>query len=488
MIQPESSGVLEPVSANAVHDGSRSVVPEESFITRPVPCVLIVDDIPAARKTLDSLLKTEGYRLHFAANGAEALDAAVKFKPDLILLDVMMPEMDGFEVCRRMRAIPEISEVPLIMVTALDDRASRIKGLEAGADDFLSKPIDWTELRARVRTILRLNRYRLLYSQRRRYELLIRLSPDGIVMVNATGGILLANDAAEALLISQGTSDVFRGRLQGFLVETEVERFLDAFDRVISGKVPLERLETWLHRDGDTPPVAVEVSLGRHEWEELPAVQCIIRDITGRKEAELERNRLYREVTNAYDVTIETLALALELRGRDMGGHGRRVAEMTVKVAEAMGISDDELINIRRGAYLHDIGKIAIPDNILHKPGPLTAEEWTIMRRHPDVACEILSQISFLRPATVIPCSHHEKWDGSGYPRGLRGEEIPLAARIFSVVDVWDALSSERVYEPAWPEEKVIAYCREHSGKHFDPRVVEVFLNILEKCSFSTSN
>ena len=453
-----------------------------------VPCVLIVDDTPAARKTLESLLKTEGYRLEFASSGVEALKAAARLKPDLILLDVMMPEMDGYEVCRQLRVAPEISQVPIIMVTALDDRASRLRGLEAGADDFLAKPIDWAELRARTRTIIRLNRYRLLYAQRSRYELLIRLSPDGIVMVSAAGRILLTNEAAEALLIPGGEgTDICGSSLQGFLLESESARFFEAFVRVISGQAPLERLETWLQREGDTPPVAVEISLGRHEWEELPAVQCLIRDITGRKEAELERSRLYRELTDAYDVTIETLALALELRGRDMGGHGRRVADMTVKVARGMGIDEDEIINIRRGAFLHDIGKIAIPDSILHKPGPLSAEEWTVMRRHPEVACELLSQISFLRPAVVIPGFHHEKWDGSGYPRGLRGEDIPLPARIFAVVDVWDALSSERVYEPAWPVERVVAYCRDHSGSHFDPRVVDAFLEVLKKESSAST-
>ncbi len=446
-----------------------------------VPTVLIVDDTLSARRTLESLLKTEGYRLLFAASGAEAPVVAVREKPDLILLDVMMPDMDGYEVCRQLRVTPELSEVPIIMVTALDDRASRLRGLEVGADDFLSKPIDWAELRARTRTIIRLNRYRLLSAQRQRYELLIRLSPDGIVMLNAAGGIILTNEAAEALLIPLGNRALRGAPLQLFLLETEQARFLEAFDRVISGQAPLERLETWLLESADTHPVAVEISLGRHQWEEHPAVQCLVRDISGRKAAELERNRLFKEVTSAYDVTIETLALALELRGKDMGGHGRRVAKMSVRIAEIMGLGEEEIVNIRRGAFLHDIGKIAIPDEILHKPGPLSAEEWTIMRRHPDVACELLAQISFLRPAIVIPCCHHEKWDGSGYPRGLRGEEIPLAARIFAIVDVWDALSSERVYEPAWPEPKVIAYCRNHSGSHFDPRVVEVFLDILEK-------
>ena len=457
-------------------------------MTHAVPCVLIVDDTPAARKTLESLLKTEGYRLAFASSGVEALEVAAQLKPDLILLDVMMPEMDGYEVCRRIRSMPEISDVPIIMVTALDDRASRLRGLDLGADDFISKPIDWAELRARTRTIIRLNRHRTLSAERRRYELLIRLSPDGIVMTDIMGKLTLANDAAEALLIPAGNHLLCGARLQEFLLETERDRFSDSFVRVISGQLPVERLETWLQREGDAPPVAVEISLGRLNWEGNPALQCLIREITGRKEAELERDRLFQDLTKAYDVIIETLALALELRDNDMGGHGRRVAEMSVRVARAMGVSEEELTHIRRGAFLHDIGKIAIPDTILHKPGPLSAEEWMIMRRHPGVACELLSQIGFLRPAVAIPCCHHEKWDGSGYPLGLSGEDIPLAARIFSVVDVWDALSSERVYEGAWLEKEVIAYCRTHSGSHFDPQVVTVFLKVLgEEASPATS-
>lgn len=451
-------------------------------MSHAVPTVLIVDDTPSARKTLESLLKTEGYRLAFTASGAEALACAPQLQPDLILLDVMMPEMDGFEVCRHLRATPEISEVPIIMVTALDDRASRLRGLEAGADDFLSKPIDWAELRARSRTITRLNRYRRLSAERGRYELLIELSPDGIVMVDAAGGVVMANRAAEDLLrVPEGRSTLCGAPLQGFLTEPECARFQDSFARVISGTAPVERLETWLCRGAEAPPVPVEISLGRHEWEELPAVQCLIRDITERKEAEQERNRLFQELTRAYDVTIETLALALELRDRERGDSGRRVADMTVRIAEAMGIGSEEITHIRRGAFLHDIGKIAIPDTILRKPGPLSADEWTVVRRHPVVAGDLLSQVNFLRQATAIPCCHHEKWDGSGYPRGLRGEEIPLAARIFAVVDVWDALSSDRVYGRAWPREKVIAYCRDNAGSHFDPRVVAVFLEILEQ-------
>lgn len=184
------------------------------------------------------------------------------------------------------------------------------------------------------------------------------------------------------------------------------------------------------------------------------------------------------ELVLAYDTTLEGWSKALDLRDKETEGHTLRVTEMTLRLARAMGISETEQVHVRRGALLHDIGKMGIPDTILLKPGRLNEEEWEIMRRHPVYAYDLLSPIAFLRPALDIPYCHHEKWDGTGYPRGLRGEEIPLAARIFAVVDVWDALLSDRPYRPAWPKEKVREYILEQAGKHFDPKVVEVFLKL----------
>lgn len=180
----------------------------------------------------------------------------------------------------------------------------------------------------------------------------------------------------------------------------------------------------------------------------------------------------------AYDTTLEGWSRALDLRDKETEGHTRRVTQLTLEMARALGIEQDELVHIRRGALLHDIGKMGIPDNILLKPGPLTDGEWTIMREHPRYAYELLAPIRFLRPALDIPYCHHERWDGSGYPRGLRGEQIPLAARIFSVVDVWDALTSDRPYRAGWSSERTAAYLRERAGTHFDPAMVEAFLSI----------
>ncbi len=192
----------------------------------------------------------------------------------------------------------------------------------------------------------------------------------------------------------------------------------------------------------------------------------------------LERSNL--ELTLAYDETIEGWSRALDLRDRETEGHTRRVTELTLRLAQQFGLKPSDMLHLRRGALLHDIGKIAIPDHILLKPGPLTDEEWTIMRQHPQYAYDFLSSIEYLRPALDIPYCHHEKCDGSGYPRGLKGEEIPLAARIFAVADVWDALTSHRPYRPAWSREQALEYIRSQAGKHFDPQVVEAFLRIIE--------
>ena len=322
--------------------------------------ILIVDDTPVGRDTLEALLYKQGYSLEFASNGPETLVKAEELMPDLILLDVMMPGMNGFEVCTRLRENPLIAEVPVIMVTALDDQSSRVKGIEAGADDFITKPFNRVELRARVKTILRLNRYRRLQDER-------------------------------SLLISA-----------------------------------LENLQS------------------------------------------------------AYDETIRGWGYALDLRDDETQGHSRRVTELTEKVAIEIGIPEEEIIHIKRGAILHDIGKIGIPDSILLKNGPLSEEEWEIMKQHPVHGFDMLSRIEYLKPALDIPYCHHERWDGSGYPRGLEGEEIPLAARIFAIVDVWDALNSDRPYRLKWPRKKIKDHIQEQSGKHFDPAIVQPFLDLVE--------
>jgi putative nucleotidyltransferase with HDIG domain len=219
----------------------------------------------------------------------------------------------------------------------------------------------------------------------------------------------------------------------------------------------------------------------------------IATDVTARKQAELEWERAQRDIIrlngelsnaydstlSAYDATIEGWSRALDLRDKETEGHSHRVTELTLRLARVFGFDEHQLAHIRRGSLLHDIGKMGIPDQILLKPGPLTEDEWEIMRRHPVYAYEMLRPIEFLRPALAIPYAHHEKWDGTGYPRGLRGEEIPLEARLFAVVDVWDALSSDRPYRKAWPIQQVVSHMHSLEGTHFEPEVVQAFLSLV---------
>ena len=187
----------------------------------------------------------------------------------------------------------------------------------------------------------------------------------------------------------------------------------------------------------------------------------------------------HTQLIQSYDETLEGWAKALELRDKETEGHSRRVTDLAVRLAAEMGFQDQALINIRRGALLHDIGKMGIPDAILHKNGLLDEEEWKIIRCHPQGGYDLVKQIDFLAPALEIPLAHHEKWDGSGYPRGLKGEEIPMAARIFAVVDVFDAMTNDRPYRKAMPRAEVIQYLKEQSGIHFNATVVDMFIRVL---------
>jgi HD-GYP domain-containing protein (c-di-GMP phosphodiesterase class II) len=187
------------------------------------------------------------------------------------------------------------------------------------------------------------------------------------------------------------------------------------------------------------------------------------------------------QLSKIYEETIEGWSKAIEMRDKEMEGHSQRVVDLTLELARKCGVDENDMIDIRRGAMLHDIGKIAIPDPILFKPGKLSEEEWLVMRKHPVYAKEFLSPITFLKKSIDIPFCHHEHWDGSGYPRGLKGNEIPLAARIFTIIDVWDALCSDRCYRPAWSQTDAKDYIITQSGKMFDPNIVEQFIFMLEE-------
>ncbi len=309
-----------------------------------------------------------------------------------------------------------------------------------------------------------------------RYRSLVEQSPEA-VFVFAEGRFVYVNAAMVTLLAAKSAEELIGRDNLDFVHPESLALVRERAAHNEAGRAnPLMQMK-YLRLDGSV--IDVEAVSSAIIYEGKAAGQVLVRDITERKCAEESILALNTDLLHAYDATIEGWSRALDLRDHETEGHSRRVTEMTLRLAQAIGIPSTEMLHVRRGALLHDIGKMGVPDAVLLKPGPLNDAEWEIMRRHPALAQEMLAPAEFLRPALEIPYCHHEKWDGTGYPRGLRGEEIPLPARLFALVDVWDALSSDRPYRPAWPPERILDHLRGLAGTHFDPALVTVFLRLL---------
>ena len=336
--------------------------------------VMVVDDEILNRKLIQAMLKPQGYEVILAEDGADCLARVEENPPDLILMDIMMPQMNGFEVVARLKSDPKLVTIPIVMVTALQDINDRVKALEVGADDFLTKPVDRMELRARVRSLLKVKAYN---------------------------------------------------------------------DHMTNYQLELER----------------EVAA---RTEELRLAHSKLRD------ASLE--------------TIFRLSRAAEYKDEDTGAHIISMSRISAYLTERLGHNPTVVESILYASPMHDIGKLGIPDSILTKNGPLNDEEWAIMRMHPIYGGQILegSEIGFLSLGEIIALTHHEKWDGSGYPRGLAGTQIPLAGRIVAVADVFDALRSKRPYKPPLTIEQTLDIIRAGRGTHFDPKVVDTLLDNID--------
>jgi putative two-component system response regulator len=339
------------------------------------PVILVVDDHVQNIELLEAYLIPQGYEIIRAGNGKDALTIVAGNEIDLMLLDVMMPGMDGFEVIRRVRQGEKTRLLPIILVTALQEKEDRIKGIEAGCDDFISKPVDKMELLARVRSLLKVKAY---------------------------------ND----LMLNYRTE-----------LESEVT------DRTEQLKRALVRIKT----------------------------------------ASLD--------------TIYRLSMASEYKDEETGAHIKRMSRYSAAVARCIGLDENTTETILYAAPMHDLGKIGIPDQILMKPTKLDSTEWKIMKMHTVIGAKILqgSDAEFIQLGETIAHSHHEKWDGSGYPNGEKGKEISIAGRIVAVADVFDALTSKRPYKEPFPIEKSLAIVKEARGTHFDPDVVDAFFAIQDE-------
>ncbi len=340
--------------------------------------VMVVDDVPGNLKILQDKLQTRGYRVLAFPNGRRALDAAAKNPPDLILLDIKMPDMDGFEVCRQLKADDTLKDIPVLFISAMTETREKVKALSVGGVDYVTKPIQEVELHARVETHLRLRK-----------------------------------------------------------MQQDLDTYNNYLEELVQEKV--------------------------------------------------------REISESQQSTIVAMANLAEHRDEETGQHIKRTQNFCRLLAEHLGTHSDYkdgideafMGSIYQAAPLHDIGKVGIADNILLKPGKLTAEEFEIIKTHTLIGANTLKGVqeeypnnAFINMGVDIARSHHEKWDGSGYPDGLKGEDVPLCGRIMALADVYDALRSKRPYKPAFSHEKSFGIIMEGAGQHFDPRVVEAFKSL----------
>jgi len=302
------------------------------------------------------------------------------------------------------------------------------------------------------------------------------LLQESIVLLDSNADIEFANLAFLNLMGSHDLKNFLGQAFTTFISADFAGLFNDFLEFMKTSENAVGPIELELLLNPTTRLVA-QITLSPAKFPGGSFTFVTVRDVTEWNATQSELVSAHMELEQSYSATLEGWGRALELRDIESEGHTRRVAQVAVDLAIDMSLSVDQIQHIRRGALLHDIGKIAIPDSILLKPGPLTPDEWVVMKLHPVYAYELLKPIPYLKHALAIPYNHHEKWDGSGYPLGLKGEDIPLSARLFALVDVWDALLSDRPYRQGWPEERVLAYLKENAGSYFDPRLTEIFLN-----------
>ncbi len=482
--------------------------------------ILIVEDDPVSALDIKSKLAELGYQvIAVCVTGEDAVEKALTLHPDLILMDVCLKgKMDGVQAAQEIHARESIAVIYLT-VSPADDTLQRAKITEPYA--YIQKPVSTRELHIIVDVAIYKHRIqREVSAQLQRLtamcmvdEAILNSHDPHYTMRVALHQIIfqLDLDAAAVLLFDPSNSalEFFEG--YGFRT-VDFQAICVDLGREFVGKpsqsYQIEQVRDVVKSQNGTnldrmreesfvgyivlPLFCKDQLIGilevfrRSPLEKDPEWLDFLMALANQVAVAIDNASMVEELraTNlnmveSYDATILGWSAALEMREPGTLGHSQKMTEMTLQVAQAMGIEEKELDDIRRGALLHDVGKMGVPDHILLKPGELTPEEWEIMRRHTSYAKDLLSFVPFLKPALDISIYHHERWDGTGYPEGLKGESIPLSARIFAVVDVWDALLSDRPYRKAWPKDEVVEYLRQKAGSHFDPQVVDTFLKLI---------
>jgi PAS domain S-box-containing protein/putative nucleotidyltransferase with HDIG domain len=450
--------------------------------------ILLIEDEDPHAELIERAFNDQGsrVRIHRVKSLAEARAHMASHEPALIIADWRLPDGES------MALLPDHRDplaIPIILMTSYGNERIAVEALKSGALDYVVKSpesmLDMPHLAERAieqwgARAERIRMQKALLESESQFRLLAENASD-MISRHAVDGVFIYISPACENILGYKPEELVGNEFTGLIHPDD----LPAITRLLSEYDGIQKTTTvsYRARHKNSHYIWLETSarpiLDRKDGSAVE-IQATSRDITERKNAEKELQNAHVNLQEAYERTIEGWVRALDLRDRETEGHTQRVTELTLKVARELGFSDDDLVHIRRGALLHDMGKMAIPDEILQKPGPLNEAEWEKMRRHPLYAYEMLSPITYLHRALDIPFSHHERWDGSGYPRGLKGKEIPLTARLFAIVDVWDALSTDRPYRKRLPRPEVIKYIQEKSGVLFDPELVTVFLTVAE--------
>lgn len=483
------------------------------------PRILCVDDEPLNLKLLEAMLVPRGYEVIKAVNGTEALEKISEQGADIVLLDVLMPGMNGFEVCSKIKDDERGKNVPVVMITALRSKEDRIKGIEAGAEDFISKPFDQAEVLARIKMLLKIKNLNDKLNQA--YNKIATITSFGRKLISSFDPLnfdfmfdidhvvsRLIKNADEAtgrpgMIMVRFTAE---GRSQWYLYESALEGLSKKAVEFDVGECLPEQLSSKIvfYNEADLAGSDLRHLVERLESIDKPVSNtvsylsddfCIAAFNYGREVTEYDSAVLesliaqsiflqsiasqVKETDDAFAYTVHALARAAEANDEDTGNHIIRVGEYCALIARQLGMSEKFIRIVRLQAQMHDVGKIHTPAEILKKPGKFAPEEFEEMKRHTIYGAKILGDHVRLSLAKEITLSHHERWDGGGYPHGLRGDQIPVSGRILNIADQYDALRNKRIYKPAFDHEATYKIITEGDGRtmpyHFDPQVLKAF-------------